>query len=324
MIGDYQILRGQLGDEAWVYGNIIIDFSKGEVSVCYVLGNEIVATVKLPNPVLKVFIYNQKQKDNFAILHSNSEGIKNIKSVSVLEPGRILIEEKDGNKEEIDLEKMYEVFDRDPSKLYALVKNGKGFNLTDAMVNRERLETFILSEPNHFIQHFNRNNMNKPEIINGKTNIEKALSLFKRLGPGQVQLFNMQGEKISFNLIENQIKDSDVLTILFWKDGSRSLVYKTDNKAMATLNQLIQPSKTGPGGIDLNPAQMNMQVKNGSLINLSGKDNNFDFKGTEINAAQVIGVTFNIRSMTPAINIPVILGLEQPTLKLNKVLLAKV
>ena len=43
------------------------------------------------------------------------------------------------------------------------------------------------------------------------------------------------------------------------------------------------------GGIDLNPAQMSMQVKK------EGEDFKFDFNGTEIDAAQVIGVTFTIR-----------------------------
>ena len=60
-----------------------------------------------------------------------------------------------------------------------------------------------------------------------------------------------------------------------------------------------------PGGIDLNPAQMSMQVKE------EGEDFKFDFNGTGIDAAQVTGATFTIHTMTPATNMPLILGLIQ-------------
>ena len=59
------------------------------------------------------------------------------------------------------------------------------------------------------------------------------------------------------------------------------------------------------GGIDLNPAQMSMQVKK------DGQDFKFDFNGAEFDAAQVTGATFTIRTMTPVTNLPVILGLKQ-------------
>jgi len=59
------------------------------------------------------------------------------------------------------------------------------------------------------------------------------------------------------------------------------------------------------GGIDLNPAQMSMQVKT------VGEDFKFDFNGTEIDAAQVTGVTFTIRQMTPVTDLPQILGLTR-------------
>ena len=57
------------------------------------------------------------------------------------------------------------------------------------------------------------------------------------------------------------------------------------------------------GGIDLNSAQMSMQVKK------EGEDFKFDFNGTEIDAAQVTGATFTIRTMTPVTDLPSILGL---------------
>ena len=58
------------------------------------------------------------------------------------------------------------------------------------------------------------------------------------------------------------------------------------------------------GGIDLNPAQINMQVKNGS------QDFKFDFNGNEIDAASIIGATFTIRNMTSVTNLPLLLGLN--------------
>ena len=68
------------------------------------------------------------------------------------------------------------------------------------------------------------------------------------------------------------------------------------NKNIVSLN--------GPGGIDLNPADMSMQVKK------EGEDFKFDFNGTEMDAAQVTGATFTIRSMTPVTNLPLSLGLN--------------
>ena len=61
-------------------------------------------------------------------------------------------------------------------------------------------------------------------------------------------------------------------------------------------NTVMRAKKTG--GIDLNPAQMSMQVKN------VAQDFKFEFNGTEINAAQIIGATFTIRTMTPVTDLP--------------------
>ena len=67
-----------------------------------------------------------------------------------------------------------------------------------------------------------------------------------------------------------------------------------------------QMTELGKGGIDLNPAQMTMQVKK------EGNDFKFDFNGTQIDAAQVTGATFTIRTVTPVTNLPLILGLTPP------------
>jgi len=70
------------------------------------------------------------------------------------------------------------------------------------------------------------------------------------------------------------------------------------------MNVAEQKSPSGPGGIDLNPAQLSMQVKK------DGQDFKFNFNGTEIDAAQVTGATFTIRTMTPVVNLPQVLGLN--------------
>jgi len=87
---------------------------------------------------------------------------------------------------------------------------------------------------------------------------------------------------------------------------------------------LVQPSQgngfdkaliSTPGGIDLNPAELSMQVKK------DGQDFKFNFNGTEIDAAQaemlqrsISGATFTIRTMTPVVNLPQVLGLSiEPT-----------
>jgi ElaB/YqjD/DUF883 family membrane-anchored ribosome-binding protein len=79
-------------------------------------------------------------------------------------------------------------------------------------------------------------------------------------------------------------------------------------------DQAMNANSTGPGGIDLNPAQMSMQVKK------DGQDFKFNFNGTEIDAAQVTGATFTIRTMTPVTNLPQILGFNlEPTDKPEQV-----
>ena len=72
------------------------------------------------------------------------------------------------------------------------------------------------------------------------------------------------------------------------------------------------------GGIDLNPAQMSMRVKK------EGEDFKFDFNGTKINASQITGATFTIRTMTPVTNLPELLGLNAgPANRPKQGLLAK-
>jgi hypothetical protein len=72
-----------------------------------------------------------------------------------------------------------------------------------------------------------------------------------------------------------------------------------------TANKSIPEPSSKTGGIDFNPAQMSMWVKK------DGQDFKFDFNGIEIDAAQVTGVTFTIRQMTPVTNLPKLLGIYQ-------------
>jgi len=80
----------------------------------------------------------------------------------------------------------------------------------------------------------------------------------------------------------NEIKDSHYI----WKNQKKQSLIGYSND----------------GGIDLNPAQMSMQVKKGD------QDFKFDFNGTVIDAAQVAGAKFNIETIEPVKNLPAILG----------------
>ena len=99
-------------------------------------------------------------------------------------------------------------------------------------------------------------------------------------------------------------------------------VFELVGNALSQGNISIMINKTDlkkitPGGIDLNPAQMSMRVKK------EGEDFKFDFNGTEIDAAQVIGATFTIRTMKPVTNLPQILGLNLEPAESQPELLAK-
>jgi hypothetical protein len=58
-----------------------------------------------------------------------------------------------------------------------------------------------------------------------------------------------------------------------------------------------------PGGIDLNPAQMSMQVQK------QGEDFKFDFNGVQMDASQVAGINFTILDIASVSNLPSKLGL---------------
>jgi hypothetical protein len=64
-------------------------------------------------------------------------------------------------------------------------------------------------------------------------------------------------------------------------------------------------NQNSTGGIDLNPAQMTVETKK------EGGDFKFEWNGQTFNAAQVTGVTFTIRAMTPVVDLPGVLGLSR-------------
>jgi hypothetical protein len=75
-------------------------------------------------------------------------------------------------------------------------------------------------------------------------------------------------------------------------------------------------SMNAKGGIDFNPAQMSMEIKNPAVgkegiasSREAGLAMTPDFS---IDPAQVTGATFTIRTMTTVTNLPLILGLNQP------------
>jgi len=90
------------------------------------------------------------------------------------------------------------------------------------------------------------------------------------------------------------------------------LITDLENEAMlvpvALQGRLVDQAEgmiSRKGGVDFNPAQMSMQVKK------DGQDFKFDFNGIEIDAAQVTGAQFTIRTMTPVTDLAGILGLGQ-------------
>ncbi|MDE2027309.1 MAG: hypothetical protein KGJ11_02050 [Candidatus Omnitrophica bacterium] len=68
------------------------------------------------------------------------------------------------------------------------------------------------------------------------------------------------------------------------------------------------------GGIDLNPAQMSMQVKK------EGQDFKFQWNGQTFDAAQITGATFKIETMTPVADLSLVLGLKKaaPEMQLSQ------
>jgi hypothetical protein len=87
------------------------------------------------------------------------------------------------------------------------------------------------------------------------------------------------------------------------------VMYQTPDKPLMTI-YAEAPTHTdgamvsGPGGIDLNPAQMVMDIRKGA------EDFKFDFNGLELDSRQIAGVQFNIRQITPVTNLPLILGIN--------------
>jgi hypothetical protein len=128
-------------------------------------------------------------------------------------------------------------------------------------------------------------------------------------------------------LRQAEIQGSEYLRVLIeqtnhFKDYKKLFSHYTSDFAMKseTLSQSSTIRKIlTPGGIDLGPAQMSIQIKK------EGESFKFNFNGTEIDAAQVTGATFTIRTMTPVTNLPQILGLNQePADNLKQEMLVKV
>ena len=71
------------------------------------------------------------------------------------------------------------------------------------------------------------------------------------------------------------------------------------------------------GGIDLNPAQMSMVLMPDTLSSsqVKGSDDfKFEFNGQNFDTAQITGMSFTIRSITPVKNLPEILGVSAASL----------
>jgi len=100
--------------------------------------------------------------------------------------------------------------------------------------------------------------------------------------------------------------------IAFWrvfqKRWSRPEVEATEKgRSLEDKNRAMR----SPGGINMNPAQMSMQIKG------QEEDFKFEWNGQTFDAAQVTGATFTIRSMTPVTNMLQILGLMDQNTKVK-------
>ena len=105
-------------------------------------------------------------------------------------------------------------------------------------------------------------------------------------------------QKVGFEYIRSSNSSAGVFINHKGKDAAQTSTVK-NGRAMSVAEQK-NPSRTG--GIDLNPAEMSMQVKQGT------QDFKFNFNGTEIDAVQVIGATFTIRTLTPVTDLAAVLG----------------
>ena len=108
-------------------------------------------------------------------------------------------------------------------------------------------------------------------------------------------MFPSLGRKLVLN---DQVFQLNERTPFYGRTWSN--LYNLTNPAQITHAKIYK----APGGIDLNPAQMSLQVKYG------GEDFKYKFNGNEVDAAQVSGATFTIRSMTSVTDLTQVLGFK--------------
>lgn len=134
-------------------------------------------------------------------------------------------------------------------------------------------------------------NFNNRTTISGQSFIEWV----KSSSPGLS--FYTKGKPVKVNVSPEHQASWDNLTAMFGTDISNSIESK--EFVMLAFNAAMRAK----GGIDMNPAQMSLQVKN------EGESFHFDFNGVEIDAAQVTGAEFIINDIKPVTNLLVELGL---------------
>ena len=145
-------------------------------------------------------------------------------------------------------------------------------------------------------------------VIDGKFPVSFR---FEKTGFQPLQLYIGIGKGMTGDtVIMRQSETEGLKRVIFerWRNGGliKSAAWvKTTEKEMGTGHYVWKRDPAMNGGIDLNPAQMSLQVKQ------QGEDFKFNFNGAEIDAAQVTGVTFTIRQITPVTDLPQILGLNQ-------------
>jgi hypothetical protein len=174
--------------------------------------------------------------------------------------------------------------------------------------------------------------------------LKDKISSFQKLQAEYMRIVKEKfREVLSRKLLERGVAGKDIRTEVDRMSNKLfiSETYKTEKTLVADLAMKSRE----PGGIDLNPAQMRMEIEDRSPTKTFGDDNGRSAFGDDngrsafgddilssasgndasftIDPAQVTGATFTIRTMTPVTNLPQILGLNlEPANKPEQEILA--
>jgi len=197
------------------------------------------------------------------------------------------------------------------------------FNLLSAKeVKKVFLNRFSDSEANAIASHARRllQYLIACDTVEASNNLARAQAWYDRpngdFDTKKWLLKGLNGGSISqdiFNVVMDMSTNDPQFIQIINEARRTSFPQLVSNDKLANKSSAMLAKGSPEGGIDLNPAQMSMQVKE------EGQDFKFYFNSTGIDAAQVTGATFIIHTMTSVTDLPLILGLsQQPADKLNQ------